>query len=1067
MSRTWFKTLLGVLCVLSVWLPSIRLSAQDIEGCFEQRPVLGFPQSEIGPNVKGSSRVVEDRVEICSLTSGYGGTLDSLLSLTAVVPTEFEMTVEVVGIDGVGEAGLEARAFSGTGADPQESVLWIAVRKNDNGAVSLRAGFRLNHAEAMVVQSFSRVDLPVTIGIKRDGGTMSTYSLQGGAAGNVLSVTLAGTGLDVAGYRVGMVHGSDARSQTFGTGRFRNPDLDREQSVNPPDLALTVGNFHTTPDQPTVLQLTGGGLGQTRAVTVAGIQAEILKVTENTLEVKVPATEEPISGDIEVTTAGGTTVLPNSFFSFGESFIRCDCDGNGDVNIGDALAMLFHQFLGGRPCKCSEAGDCNDDDERNIADPLAALILLFLTDRPLPAQPYPNPGTDPRAPMCGIEDQVPTITGISQSQIQEGDVFKVFGRGFSSDPKLNNLVLGSAMLEVLDATETQLTVQAGLIVGSVEADLGIIRDFSFTKNFTTFSTLCRPLICPTLIIGPINFLLADERLQLIGSEVSVLATTSQNAQEKRGQLVLELDRERFNPNVPLNVIANIVMEPIANVSPGSRSVTFQLNPPARSTTIGRGPGNAVFRKCVLDLADKLRLELAGGGALNDLEVLPHLDAGVITVSASDKLPIDFGISGHISVYPGTVGRCGPTNTHPINDEREHGWCRFEELVDECNGLPQFEWFIPVSYVTSVSGSLVGVPHPNDRSPSEKSVMYNWSAYCHVRQNDLWNQCDLEDLVNAGDTEIPDFPIPAWVLKTDWRSDSQIPAGVDKTKLYSYNYSGANGGTAGTYYLTALHHTTKDLDKWFWFDAYPPEQVLTGGFGAFQRGVGGCGGTDVDAQAWTVGTIWENYFLCTNVTDTQPISTSGVDGVGPTATEHSAWCGNFEFAPECPDSIDAANLTPANDGFTDDTCLNCHDGAMASTGSGSIKVDFLFSLDSPTADPNPCSSGASVMLSTDVQPIFNSNCSCHTSGSSGGLSLAIGSAHGNIVNQPSSQLPSMDRIEPNDPNNSYLWRKINNTHVAAGGSGCSMPYDCSVSPSLLSATDLTTIETWINSGAPNN
>jgi len=349
-------------------------------------------------------------------------------------------------------------------------------------------------------------------------------------------------------------------------------------------------------------------------------------------------------------------------------------------------------------------------------------------------------------------------------------------------------------------------------------------------------------------------------------------------------------------------------------------------------------------------------------------------------------------------------------------------------------------------------------------------MFNWSAYCHVRQNDLWNRCELEDLLDAGSTEIPDFPIPAWVLKTDWRTEAELPAGVDKSLLYSYDYSGANGGIAGTYYLTALHHTTKDVDKWFWFDAYPPVQILEGGFGAFKRGVGGCGGTDVDAQAWTVATIWENYFLCTNVTETQPISTSGVGGVGPTATEHSAWCGNFEFAPECPDSIDATNVPPPNansDGFADDTCLNCHADAQFSSSAGSITLDFLFSLNSPIPDPNPCSSGGSAMLSTDVQPIFNNNCSCHTSGSSGGLSLAAGSAHGNIVNQPSSQLLSMDIIEPNNPNASYLWRKINNTHIAAGGSGCSMPYDCSTTPSLLSAADLTTIEAWINSGAPNN
>ena len=54
---------------------------------------------------------------------------------------------------------------------------------------------------------------------------------------------------------------------------------------------------------------------------------------------------------------------------------------------------------------------------------------------------------------------------------------------------------------------------------------------------------------------------------------------------------------------------------------------------------------------------------------------------------------------------------------------------------------------------------------------------------------------------------------------------------------------------------------------------------------------------------------------------------------------------------------------------------------------------------------------------------------------------------------------MDYIEPGDLDNSYLWRKLTGTHIAAGGSGSAMP----ASGSLTSAQK-STIETWILEGA---
>ena len=97
--------------------------------------------------------------------------------------------------------------------------------------------------------------------------------------------------------------------------------------------------------------------------------------------------------------------------------------------------------------------------------------------------------------------------------------------------------------------------------------------------------------------------------------------------------------------------------------------------------------------------------------------------------------------------------------------------------------------------------------------------------------------------------------------------------------------------------------------------------------------------------------------------------------------------------------------------------------------------------------------------TDIQPIWDASCKgCHTGGGSSGM-LKLDSGYSATVNKPSSQVSKLDLIEPGDPNSSYLWLKLKGTHTAAGGTGVSMPKGGS-----MSATDLTTIETWITEGA---
>ena len=79
---------------------------------------------------------------------------------------------------------------------------------------------------------------------------------------------------------------------------------------------------------------------------------------------------------------------------FPRVFIRGDSDGNGAVNLSDAVAVLNYLFVTGVAPDCLDAADAADNGRVDISD--AAFLLNFLFRRgsyPLP--PYPLPGLDP------------------------------------------------------------------------------------------------------------------------------------------------------------------------------------------------------------------------------------------------------------------------------------------------------------------------------------------------------------------------------------------------------------------------------------------------------------------------------------------------------------------------------------------------------------------------------------------------------------------------------------------------------------------------------------------------
>jgi hypothetical protein len=64
--------------------------------------------------------------------------------------------------------------------------------------------------------------------------------------------------------------------------------------------------------------------------------------------------------------------------------VRCDANGDGALDISDAVRTLSIFFSGGQPAECAPSLDCNRDRSIDIADPIQLLGELFL-GAPLPA----------------------------------------------------------------------------------------------------------------------------------------------------------------------------------------------------------------------------------------------------------------------------------------------------------------------------------------------------------------------------------------------------------------------------------------------------------------------------------------------------------------------------------------------------------------------------------------------------------------------------------------------------------------------------------------------------------
>jgi hypothetical protein len=120
--------------------------------------------------------------------------------------------------------------------------------------------------------------------------------------------------------------------------------------------------------------------------------------------------------------------------------------------------------------------------------------------------------------------------------------------------------------------------------------------------------------------------------------------------------------------------------------------------------------------------------------------------------------------------------------------------------------------------------------------------------------------------------------------------------------------------------------------------------------------------------------------------------------------------------------------------------------------------------SPT-EPSEDPEGPAFTFAQVQAQIFTPTCAkagCHSAASaSGEMVLEAGQAHGQIVNRPAVGNSSLDRIEPGDPERSYLIKKLRGDPDITGAR---MPLD---NPGSLTQEQMDGIVGWVLAGAPNN
>lgn len=129
-----------------------------------------------------------------------------------------------------------------------------------------------------------------------------------------------------------------------------------------------------------------------------------------------------------------------------------------------------------------------------------------------------------------------------------------------------------------------------------------------------------------------------------------------------------------------------------------------------------------------------------------------------------------------------------------------------------------------------------------------------------------------------------------------------------------------------------------------------------------------------------------------------------------------------------------------------------DGTTADADIADAEGSDATFVDIDTSPPRPS-------LDDVHREVFAVACvQCHIDRVSGGLSLRDDDALLDRLLAPSVQLSTMPRVDPGNPEGSYLWLKLIGDHESVGGSGQRMPLS-----GAIDGDSLDLVERWIRTG----
>ena len=106
--------------------------------------------------------------------------------------------------------------------------------------------------------------------------------------------------------------------------------------------------------------------------------------------------------------------------------------------------------------------------------------------------------------------------------------------------------------------------------------------------------------------------------------------------------------------------------------------------------------------------------------------------------------------------------------------------------------------------------------------------------------------------------------------------------------------------------------------------------------------------------------------------------------------------------------------------------------------------------------------SAISWATDIEPLLHNCRSCHEFEPPQGLMISPGISYNFLVGVPSVE-SSLMRIEPGDPERSYIVHKLKGTHLEIGGEGVQMPIGFDLWP----AQEVQLLIDWIKDCSPDN